>query len=353
MKNTLHQKILKELNYLLKEESKGLTGDKILELAGELAEFLDQTYVTDNQLTQALTKLTEIEKTYGPAGVFKVAQKYQEVSGTSPADGLTSIGNEVDDVDEYTNQARLLKIKIKNILARANSWRAGGTEPASSSPAPQSPTGGGGGATGGDTTPPSGDGTISSKSVRCTDDSVFVYQQWLKYIHGYTNLVVDGAYGKNTHAAAKKVFNEPKDLEQVKQEVCRFARAKKAEWVEQLRSKIPADKIGKPESQSGGAASKRRKTSAAPQSVKTPTANYVNINVKPQQLIDLGFTGRFIKNDPAKLDTEMQKVSVDPQLLTVLEQGTDYQLLESYNFHDKLKVNKAEIIYETLIKKWI
>lgn len=82
------------------------------------------------------------------------------------------------------------------------------------------------------------------------------------------------------------------------------------------------------------------------------TSKFVDVNVKPQDLINLGFTGRFVKRDPAVSDSEMQKVSVDPEILTVLEKGKDYQPLEeSKNFYDNIKLKQARLLYEKLIRK--
>lgn len=82
------------------------------------------------------------------------------------------------------------------------------------------------------------------------------------------------------------------------------------------------------------------------------TSKFVDVNVKPQDLINLGFTGRFVKLDPAVSDSEMQKVSVDPEILTVLEKGKDYQPLEeSKNFYDNIKLKQARLLYEKLIRK--
>lgn len=93
-------------------------------------------------------------------------------------------------------------------------------------------------------------GTIESiisqgtKTIRCPDRSlIIVYQQWLKYVKGAKNLVIDGAYGKRTHDAAKTVFtNEQKNLEALGQQMkdfCTFLQSKKSEWTNDLKGKLP------------------------------------------------------------------------------------------------------------------
>jgi hypothetical protein len=382
MENNLRQEILKELKIILNEEAgsgepeeiaKNIlssdiismfnfdkeiskSGDKVARYEKSDKQYIDATGYTDNVTKPEMDRYISV----GAPNQQANDKLCKITTGIIVLDGVGAYGDQAWQV-KCTNGKPVSVQAITKDKSPRSIWDAYKkyvlNSTAGVSPAPQPPTGGGGGATGGDTTPPSGDGTISSKSVRCADDSVFVYQQWLKYIHGYTNLVVDGAYGKNTHAAAKKVFNEPKDLEQVKQEVCRFARSKRAEWVEQLKSKIPADKIGKPESQSGGAASKRRKTSAAPKSPQNQQDILRAIAMADQAWMNQTGGKEFKKYVEAYNTNSEFKEKVDAQAATGKLDAAwiikNSGLKESYNFHDKLKVNKAEIIYETLMKKWI
>jgi predicted transcriptional regulator len=112
--------------------------------AEKLADNLDEMYVTNEQLKAARDILEQIESQYGPSGVKAVADQYGAVSGTNAADGLTSLGNEVDDIDDsLDNAVRVMKADIKDILEKAGAWSQAGTAaaPTPTAPAPAAPAG--------------------------------------------------------------------------------------------------------------------------------------------------------------------------------------------------------------------
>lgn len=203
-----------------------------------------------------------------------------------------------------------------------------------------------------------GGGTAFGKSFQCKPGTVAQFQNWLKK-QGQA-VCADDKFGQRTFAAAKALGNAKLDFSMYNSLDDFKDQAKK----DQLCNAIAGDSRWRSESstpeacgRSGGGG--KRKTSASTKLIpgmkpSTSTAGFVDVSVKPQELINLGYTGQFIKADSAIPDSQMQKVSIDPKLLTVLEKGKDYQQLEeSKNFYDNKKLIEAKSLFNKLTKSLI
>ena len=205
-------------------------------------------------------------------------------------------------------------------------------------------------------TPPSD--AFSGKSFQCNPGTVAQFQNWLKK-QGQA-ICADDKFGQRTFAAAKALGNAKLDFSMYNSLDDFKDQAKK----DQLCNAIAGDsrwgsESSTPEVCGRGGGGGKRKTSADTKLIPgmkpaTSTAGFVDVNVKPQELINLGYTGQFIKADSAIPDSQMQKVSIDPKLLTVLEKGKDYQQLEeSKNFYDNKKLIEAKSLFNKLTKSLI
>lgn len=353
MNNKLRQKILKEINTLINEiDTPDMSYQQAAQIAKDLVGPLDGWVdAWDIKNVLSLLQKTANKKASGrKGGVFPalqvVAYVYsQEENGDKIEDDINAITTRTVSVDGIEALEDVKEILTKYLPGGTPKSLDSSTTPSpDSSPQPKPDTGGG--------------GTAFGKSFQCKPGTVAQFQNWLKK-QGQA-VCADDKFGQKTFAAAKALGNAKLDFSMYNSLDDFKDQAKK----DQLCNAIAGDSRWRAESstpevcgRSGGGG--KRKTSASTKLIpgmkpSTSTAGFVDVNVKPQELINLGYTGQFIKADSAIPDSQMQKVSIDPKLLTVLEKGKDYQQLEeSKNFYDNKKLIEAKSLFNKLTKSLI
>lgn len=234
----IKEKILNEIKFILKEDINFGQNMKRF-IAKPLEQYKDENITsyqikpgTEQGFDQVLEKFRDIpaknlwgQTLYGPF-IYTVSgsnpKEYYQIGGR-PGVYITAY-----DAENYFQQP------------------ADGKAPAPD-PAP-SPTPAPGPAPSPSPTPAESSDADKGTYVTCPDDSIVIEQQWLKYVKKYKNLVVDGKYGKYTHAAMAEINKDTRPLDQVKGGICGWAKGQREGWVKELiAAGVPQEKIGKVE----------------------------------------------------------------------------------------------------------